>query len=147
MKVQKSKMPKFAVTDTDVLNCFEVMSELRTHLIKSEFLSTVRDMQAEGYKLVYIEDRGKAVAVAGYRIYTNLFMGKNLYVDDLVTSKHCRSKGYGEKMIAWLRDVAKNNKCNYFHLDSGVNRDQAHKFYFKQGFTIASYHFSEQLNN
>ena len=34
-----------------------------------------------------------------------------------------------------------------YHLDSGTQRGEAHKFYFNQGFTITSYHFSEQLQN
>ena len=140
-------MVKQAVTDLEILSCFQVMSELRTHLIEKEFLKTIRQMQDEGYKLVYIEDNGVVVSVAGYRIYSNLFMGRHLYVDDLVTSKECRSKGYGEEMIKWLRNRALNNNCNFYHLDSGTHRDQAHKFYFKQGLTIASFHFSEKLND
>jgi len=140
-------MPKQAITDTEILGCFDVMSELRTHLNKDEFLNTVRHMETEGYKLAFIEEQGVVVAVAGYRVCSNLFMGKHLYVDDLVTSKDARSQGYGEKMVTWLRDKAKNSDCNFYHLDSGTHRGEAHKFYFRQGFTIASYHFSEQLKN
>jgi len=140
-------VPKIAITDKEIEKCFAVMSELRTHLVKGTFMNTVRDMETDGYKLAFIEDSGVVVAVAGYRIYTNLFMGKHLYVDDLVTSEKIRSNGYGEKMINWLREVAINNQCHYYHLDSGTQRDQAHKFYFKQGFTIASFHFSEQLSD
>ena len=140
-------MPKQAVTDQEIENCFDVMSELRTHLKKEEFLNTVRHMETEGYKLVFIEDKGKVVATAGYRIYTNLFMGKHLYVDDLVTLGNSRSQGYGEKMVNWLRNEARKENCNFYHLDSGTHRSEAHKFYFRQGFTIASYHFSEQLND
>ena len=140
-------MPKQAITDEEIENCFDVMSQLRTHLNKEKFLSTVRHMETEGYKLAFKEDKGVVVAVAGYRIYSNLFMGKNLYVDDLVTLKNSRSRGYGEQMIKWLRDEARKENCNFYHLDSGTHRGEAHKFYFKQGFTIASYHFSEQLDN
>ena len=122
------------------------MSELRTKLRKSDFLKTIRHMETEGYRLAYIEEKGKVVSVAGYRIYTNLFMGKNLYVDDLVTSETVRSKGYGEQMVEWLRNVARQEGCKVYHLDSGTHRSAAHKFYFRQGFTIASYHFSEELN-
>ncbi len=138
-------MPKQAVTDKEIIDCFDVMSELRTHLVKDHFLSTIRSMETEGYRLAFIKNQGAVVAVAGYRISTNLFMGKHLYVDDLVTSRSARSKGFGETLVKWLRDIAKNNSCNFYHLDSGTHRGQAHKFYFKQGFTIASYHFSEQL--
>ena len=121
------------------------MAELRTKLRKSDFLKTVRHMEGEGYRLVYIEDQGNVVAVAGYRIYTNLFMGKHLYVDDLVTSDKARSNGYGEQMVKWLRNEARKEGCNFFHLDSGTHRGAAHRFYFRQGFTIASFHFSEEL--
>ncbi|MCF6236551.1 MAG: GNAT family N-acetyltransferase [Gammaproteobacteria bacterium] len=138
-------MPKQAVTDQEIIDCFDVMSELRTHLVKDHFLSTIRSMEIEGYRLAFIKNQGAIAAVAGYRISTNLFMGKHLYVDDLVTSRSARSKGFGETLVKWLRDIAKNNSCNFYHLDSGTHRDQAHKFYFKQGFIIASYHFSEQL--
>ena len=138
-------MPKDAKTDAEIQKCFDVMSELRTHLQRDDFLQTIRHMESEGFRLVYIEDDDTVVAVAGYRIYTNLFLGKNLYVDDLVTSVNARSKGYGEEMIRWLRDKANETGCRSYHLDSGTQRGRAHKFYFDQGFTITSYHFSEQL--
>jgi GNAT superfamily N-acetyltransferase len=138
-------LPKEAKTDAEIQKCFDVMSELRTQLKRDDFLSTVRHMESEGFRLAYIEEGEAIVAVAGYRIYTNLFLGKNLYVDDLVTSATARSKGYGEQMIEWLRDKASEQDCRSFHLDSGTQRGQAHRFYFNQGFTIAAYHFSEQL--
>ena len=123
------------------------MSELRTHLTRDDFLPTIRHMESEGFRLAYIEDVSGVVAVAGYRIYTNLFLGKNLYVDDLVTSASSRSKGYGKEMLDWLRNKARKTGCLSYHLDSGTQRGQAHKFYFNQGFTISSYHFSEQLED
>ena len=123
------------------------MSELRTKLRKSDFLKTIRHMESEGYRLAFIEDDGKIVSIAGYRICTNLFMGKHLYVDDLVTSDTARSKGYGEQIVKWLRNEARKEACNVFHLDSGTQRGGAHRFYFRQGFTIASYHFAEELGD
>jgi GNAT superfamily N-acetyltransferase len=140
------RMPKIALTDQEIENCFDVMVELRMHLKREEFLSTVRHMESEGYKLAYIEHEGKIVAAAGYRIRTNLFMGKNLYVDDLITLADARSQGHGEQLVSWLRDEARKENCNFYHLDSGTQRGEAHRFYFRQGFTIASYHFSQKLS-
>ena len=140
-------MPKDAKTDADIQKCFAVMSELRTNLTSDDFLQTIRHMESEGFRLAYIEDAGCVVAVAGYRIYTNLFLGKNLYVDDLVTSASAHSKGHGKQLLDWLREKAREADCRAYHLDSGTQRGQAHKFYFNQGFTITSYHFSEQLQN
>ena len=141
----QNAMPELANTDSEIEQCFNVMLELRPHLLSDTFIKQVREMEPEGYKLACIREGKNVVCVAGYRISHNLFMGKNLYVDDLITSKSARSKGYGEKMIKYLRDIAVVNQCKVFHLDSGTQRAQAHKFYFKQNLTIASYHFSEKL--
>jgi len=138
-------MPQRAQTDAEIEACFDVMAELRPHLKKNQFLSTVRNMESEGFRLIYIATDNKVVAAAGYRICSNLFMGKHLYVDDLVTANANRSSGYGKRMIEWLRDEAKRSNCKFLHLDSGTHRGRAHKFYFQEGFTIASYHFSEEL--
>jgi len=137
-------MPKKAITDHEINKCFSVISELRPHLIQETFLQLIRKMEKEGYVLAFIEENTNVVSVAGYRITTNLFMGKNLYVDDLVTTESVRSKGYGKSMITWLHSVAVENQCTHLHLDSGVQRYQAHKFYFKQGLVITSYHLATE---
>lgn len=138
---------KTATSDEEVSKCFAVMSELRSHLIESEFVDLVRHMTSEGYQLAYVEDGDAIVAAAGYRIQTSLFMGKNLYVDDLVTREACRSKGHGKILIDWLRNVAIDSDCTHLHLDSGTQRHRAHRFYLRQGMNIASFHFSEKLDS
>lgn len=138
-------MPKQAVTDEEIARCFPVMLELRPHLEQDAFVNQVRSLETEGFKLAYIENDNTVVAVAGYRMFTNLVMGKSLYVDDLVTAQSHRSLGYGEQMLTWLRSVARENGCKYLHLDSGTQRHLAHKFYFRQGLVIAGYHFGEEI--
>ena len=138
-------MPCRAITDSEIERCFHVLAELRPHLKQDDFLATVRAMEEDGFRLAFIEQDAEVVAAAGYRIDSNLFMGKHCYVDDLVTAEAQRSKGFGQQMIDWLRAEAQAAGCKWFHLDSGTQRDKAHKFYFAQGFTIASYHFSEEL--
>ena len=81
----------------------------------------------------------------GYRLGANLFCGKHLYVDDLVTADTERSKSYGRELLAWLRALAVKNDCDVFHLDSGVQRKRAHAFYLREGMELSSYHFSERL--
>ena len=98
-----------------------------------------------GLRLACIREDGRVVAVAGYRIANNLFCGKHLYVDDLVTAESERSKGHGKALLAWLRALAVENDCDVFHLDSGVQRKRAHQFYLREGMDLSSYHFSERL--
>ena len=102
-------------------------------------------MQKDGLRLACIREDGKVVAVAGYRVSTNLFCGRHLYVDDLVTADAERSKGHGKALLAWLRAQAVAADCDVFHLDSGVQRKRAHEFYLREGLELAGYHFSERL--
>jgi GNAT superfamily N-acetyltransferase len=138
-------MVEHAETDEAILACHEVMAELRPHVVREDFLKTVRSMQSEGLRLACIRDRGRVVAVAGYRISNNLFCGRHLYVDDLVTAETERSKGHGKELLGWLRQLAVENDCDVFHLDSGVQRKRAHQFYLREGLELSSYHFSERL--
>jgi GNAT superfamily N-acetyltransferase len=138
-------MVEHAETDEAILACYDVMAELRPHLARETFLPTVRAMQKDGLRLACIRADGRVVAVAGYRVSTNLFCGRHLYVDDLVTADAARSKGHGKALLAWLRAQAVAEDCDVFHLDSGMQRKRAHQFYLREGLEIAGYHFSERL--
>lgn len=139
-------MVKTAESDTEIARCFDVMRELRPHLERDGFVGTVREMQASGYQLAYLEYQGRVVTVAGYRISTSLWLGRHLYIDDLVTASEARSAGHGRLLLAWLRQQAKTAGCRFIDLDSGTQRGGAHKFYFEHGFTISAYHFAESLD-
>lgn len=138
-------MVEHARSDEEILACYDVMAELRPQIARAEFLPTVRALQADGLRLACIRDGGRVVAVAGYRTSTNLFCGRHLYVDDLVTAESERSKGHGKALLEWLRALAVESDCDTFHLDSGVQRKRAHEFYLREGLELSSYHFSERL--
>jgi GNAT superfamily N-acetyltransferase len=138
-------VPETVDSDEAIMACYDVMAQLRPHVARADFLTTVRAMQKDGLRLACIRDGGRVVAVAGYRISTNLFCGRHLYVDDLVTDGAERSKGHGKALLAWLRELAVENDCDVFHLDSGVQRKRAHAFYEREGMELASYHFSVRL--
>jgi len=134
-----------AESDADILRCFPVMAQLRPHLVETEFVARVRRMQPEGFHLVRLEEDGVVCAVAGYRFHEKLFSGRTLYVDDLVTANTRRSKGHGAKLLGWLVGQARDRDCELFELDSGVQRFDAHRFYFRERMKISSYHFTLPL--
>ena len=132
---------RLATTDLELLDCFTVMSELRPHVSKDEFIPRVRKQQASGYQLAFCCDDGIPVCVAGFRIGENLAWGRYLYIDDLVTAEAFRSKGYGTTMMDWLKEYAGKNQCEQLHLDSGIQRKDAHRFYERENMCVAGYHF------
>ncbi|MEM7760365.1 MAG: GNAT family N-acetyltransferase, partial [Cyanobacteria bacterium P01_A01_bin.40] len=76
---------------------------------------------------------------------TSLSWGKYLYVADLVIEQYRRSQGYGEVLFTWLIAFAKQHNCQQLHLDSGVQRFAAHRFYLRQKMNISSHHFTLKL--
>ncbi len=134
-----------AITETEITACYPVMRELRPHIAEEQFLSRVRGQERAGYRLVYIQEPTGVVAVAGFRVGENLAWGRFLYIDDLVTLPGHRSKGYGAKLLAWLKEKAAMEGCEQMHLDSGIQRKEAHRFYEREGMTMASLHFVERI--
>jgi GNAT superfamily N-acetyltransferase len=134
-----------AVEDDEILNCYPVMSELRPHVSAEDFLPRVRrQMESAGYKLAYVSD-GEVKAVAGFRISECLAWGAFMYVDDLVSKEGERSKGYGGQLFDWLVEYARGEGCDQFHLDSGVQRFAAHRFYLTKRMSIEAHHFGLKL--
>ena len=135
-----------AKSDAEILRCFPLMAQLRTHLVETEFLERIRrQIQTDGYRLAFLEADGGVVSLAGYRFCECLYSGKFLYVDDLVTDEACRSQGYGAQLFAWLVDQAKAANCEQLRLDSGVQRFAAHRFYLTHGMDITCHHFALKL--
>lgn len=136
---------KTATTNDDIASCYEAMSLLRPALQAEHFVLQIKTMQNEGYVLLSVSEGGKVVAAAGYRIFTMLYAGKLLYIDDLVTLESHRGKGYASALLHYMYDVALQQNCNSVQLDSGPTRTDAHKLYFKETFLINAFHFTRQL--
>ena len=130
-----------ASTDDEILSCHRVMRQLRPHVGAQEWVRRVHRQQQEGYQLAMLLDGDDVVAVAGYRLAHNLAWGKFLYVDDLVTDASRRSSSYGGGLLEWLVQTANAAGCDELHLDSGVQRFGAHRFYLRHGLDITSHHF------
>ena len=134
-----------AECDADLARCFSVLQELRPHLTSNTFVATVRRLERDGYHLVMAEREDQIVAVAGFRFGDNLARGRFMYVDDLVTKASCQRRGHGAGLMAWLIQKAKSESCVELHLDSGVQRAEAHAFYESEGLRFSSRHYSLKL--
>ena len=136
-----------ATSDQDIIRGFVVMRELRPHIAtEADFLLRVRSQMAQGYKLAILDEGGVPAACAGYRVLEMLYSGRMLYVDDLVTLPAERSKGHGDKLMDFLVEQARHEKCVELHLDSGTQRKEAHRFYFRRGMLINAFHFGQAVD-
>ena len=142
------KRIKIAESSEEILRCFPTIYDLRPHLTADDFVKRVRRQQSDArYKLVYLDDEDDVQAVAGFRVSECLAWGKFLYVDDLVTKQGRRSKGYGKALFDWLVKRAREERCDELHLDSGVQRFGAHRFYLLNRMEITCHHFAVKLTD
>ena len=100
---------------------------------------------AAGARLALVVDGESVLCVALWRLIENTYEGRRLYVDDLVSDETRRSQGAGKMMLDWLEAKAKALGCDVLALDSGVQRDRAHRFYFREGMHITSFSFRKAL--
>jgi GNAT superfamily N-acetyltransferase len=126
---------------------FLVMKQLRTHLDEVNYLQLVQEaIRTEGYKMAALYENDKIVAVTGFMPMITLYNGKYIWVCDLVTDSDHRSKGYGEALLSYVQNWAKENGYDIVSLSSGLQRIDAHRFYeHKMEYDKVSYVFLKRL--
>ena len=135
-----------ASSDEQIAATYEVMRQLRPHLQRDAYVARIRGLVAtDGVRLLALSAEGAVRAVALYRVMDMLYCGRLLYVDDLVADESARSKGYGAQLVSRLKAEAVANGCSEVQLISRVTREQAHRFYFRQGFGIECFHFRAKV--
>jgi GNAT superfamily N-acetyltransferase len=135
--IQEAKTPE------EILACYPVIIELRSHLIDAEkYVQQVIRLQKEACHLMFVAEDETIKSILGYRIQESLHRGKILYIDELGTLSTARSKDYASVLLDWAMDYAKAQGCDSVHLDSGHARVDAHRLYLNKKFYMTAHHFS-----
>jgi GNAT superfamily N-acetyltransferase len=121
-----------------------VHRQLRTAL-PAEYEEKMRRVFAGGGRMCVAVERDEVAGVAVYRTHENTWAGRQLYVDDLVTDEARRSKGVGRALLGHLEAKARAGGLQTLCLDSGTQRHEAHRFYFREGMVVTSFHFVKKL--
>jgi len=123
------------------------VSQLRVDLSYKEFEDLIYDMRDMEYKMLGIMNGEELITYAGVTVQTNLYHKRHLYVFELVTDEKYRGKKYGKMMLDYLYDYAKIGMCENIVLSSGLQKEEAHNFYEKNGFIKKSYIFLKSLDS
>jgi GNAT superfamily N-acetyltransferase len=117
-------------SETDWLEAYPLMKQLRTHLDRDQYLELVKDSAASnGYRLTALYNKEKIGAVTGFMPMTTLYNGRFIWVCDLVTDADERSKGHGHTLLTYVEKWAKDHGYERISLSSGLQRIDAHRFY------------------
>jgi GNAT superfamily N-acetyltransferase len=122
----------------------KVHRQLRPTL-PTDYVARMREVFGSGADMAVCVRDDKVCGITVFRVIEKTFSGRELYCDDLITDEALRSSGIGHALIGYMENVAVERGCDTFALDSGTQRQQAHKFYFREGLTIPAFHFSKSL--
>ncbi len=129
-------------SDQELSAIAHVMLQLRPNYTVDSLIDQIKKQQKAGYQLAYVKSDEKVLCVAGFVVSEKLAWGKHIYIDDLVSDEKHRSTGAGSFLLNWFKSYCVEIGCKQLHLDSGVQRFPAHRFYLRERFDIASHHFS-----
>ncbi|HET9955130.1 MAG TPA: GNAT family N-acetyltransferase [Polyangiaceae bacterium] len=121
-----------------------VHRQLRPQL-PPEYTPALQRVFDGGGRMVVASDGQHVMGLAVYRTQINTFAGFHLYVDDLITDEASRSRGVGQALLGHCEARARALGCKLLTLESGVQRQRAHRFYFREGLAIDAYSFSKPL--
>jgi GNAT superfamily N-acetyltransferase len=133
------------VADENLLRSAErVHRQLRPHL--GNYFERVKQVLDGGAEMAVALVDGEVAGITVFRVFEKTHSGRELYCDDLVTDEARRSTGVGHALMQYMEGICRERRCDTFALDSGTQRRQAHKFYFREGMTVSSFHFDKKVS-
>ncbi len=153
MGVKLSRMKIISITNAvhDIIELEWLKQAESVHrqlrpLLPPDYVARMREIFASGADMAICVRDEKVCGITVFRILEKTYSGRELYCDDLITDETLRSIGVGHALIAHMKAVAAERGCDCLALDSGTQRHQAHKFYFREGLTVPAFHFSKSIN-
>src|SRR3989338_8734333 len=101
---------------------------------------------AQNYEYFCAESNGNVIGFCSLVIKNSLwYEGPLGYICELVVDNFYRCQGIGTVLLKTAINKAKEKGCGIIELDSAFHREEAHKFYEKNGFEKRAYLFSKRV--
>ncbi|MEB8102204.1 GNAT family N-acetyltransferase [Staphylococcus xylosus] len=136
------------ITEDNIESAYPLISQLRSHLSIEEYLNLVKEaIKEDNYKIFGLYKNEELASVIGFEPMTTLYYGRFIWVCDLVTHNNFRSQGLGEILLSHVEKIAKDKNYDAIALSSGLQREDAHRFYEnKMNYSKPSYVFKKSFN-
>lgn len=106
----------------------------------------IQMFEFENYKCFGLFEKDKLIGVSSGWITVRLYSDKQLEIDNVIIDNSIQSKGFGKIFIQKIESWAKTINCNTVELNTYIQNDRSHKFYFNQGYRILGFHFQKHIN-
>ena len=133
------------VTNAALLSAAEAVHRQLRPQLPPDYVERMKQIFAGGAEMAVALIEGRVAGITVYRVLEKTMSGRELHCDDLITDENLRSGGVGNALIAYLQGIVAARTCDTFTLNSGTQREKAHRFYFREGMTITAFHFSKKV--
>ena len=101
----------------------------------------------EAVALVAEDDDGSIVGFLDLEMRPRLnFLAPQAWIPDLIVDEGSRSRGVGGALLARAEEIARERGCWGITLESATWREDAHRFYLREGWDQAGHYFVRSLD-
>jgi GNAT superfamily N-acetyltransferase len=103
-------------------------------------------IQATDSVVLVAEEAGSLVGICtAYLELNSVRFGRRCWVEDLAVDPERRSQGIGKALLDAARQWARERGATHLELDSGLDREEAHRFYRRERPSWESYSYAWRL--
>ena len=120
----------------ELLDLYEQLEQNEVKINEIEAKKIWKIIKSQNIKYFIAKNNGKIISSCYICIIPNFTRnGKSIgFIENVITDKEYRRKGIGKKVINNAIEYAKRQNCYKIILQSGIKRNEAHKFYESIGF-------------
>ncbi len=107
--------------------------------------SRLEAIKLPGYDCAGAFIDGKLIAICGMWIMAKIYIGKQMEIDNVAVDEEFRSQKIGNKLMEWVYNYAREQKCESVELNTYTGNHRSHKFYHNEGFKILGFHMQKVL--
>ncbi|HJU46320.1 MAG TPA: GNAT family N-acetyltransferase [Chitinophagaceae bacterium] len=132
--------------EKDALSLLPLMEQLGYKISETDLLENIQLHLTSGYNLFVAEAHGKLVGFISIHIYRYLHLKNSLSrITALCIDAERRSFGIGARLLAYAEEYIKSEGCKLIELTSGIQREDAHRFYERQGYVEKRKRFVKEI--
>ena len=141
---QQLEFQVMTAADSDAI--VPLANKLHPHLDAESIRASLAEMFTyPTYYCFGLWQDGKLIAMSNGWITVRIYSGKQLEVDNVIVDPDLRSKGVGKYFFACIQDWAVQHQCKTIELNTFVQNNKSHKFYFNEGYAILGFHFQKLI--